>query len=187
MFNLHCSRRTFLKSAIVGITLLSPKRLLSNGLRGLNHNTNNARLILFNTHTGERIDVNYKDEDNGYDHDAIKSLNWILRCHYSGEVIEMDMRVIEFLNLIDKGLGGGNEIHIISGYRSKEYNDLLIKMGRGVVNGSLHTMGKAIDFRILNIATSTLRDIAVNLRYGGVGYYGDDGFIHIDSGRFRVW
>jgi len=27
----------------------------------------------------------------------------------------------------------------------------------------------------------------VALQLGGVGYYPGDGFVHIDSGKFRIW
>ena len=99
----------------------------------------------------------------------------------------MDKRVIEFINTVDKQLGGGNEIHIISGFRSPEYNNLLIREGRNVVKNSLHLQGKAIDIHFPQIPLNKVRQAALKLRYGGVGYYPKSGFVHLDSGRFRFW
>lgn len=146
-----------------------------------------GRLSLFNTHSRERVTLTFRQSGGEYDPDAMKELNWILRCH-SGEVGEMDPRVIEYLSLVDKQLGGGNEIHIISGFRSHQYNAMLRRKGRGgVARKSLHTKGMAIDIAIPGLNLRTLRQTAMNLRYGGVGFYPGAGFVHIDSGSFRTW
>src|SRR5208282_1981243 len=90
-----------------------------------------GRLSLYNTHNHERLTVAYRNEAGDYDSEALKSINWILRCHYTNQETAMDIRVLEFLNKVDKRLGGNNEIHIISGYRSPLYNRLLRKEGHG--------------------------------------------------------
>jgi len=79
-----------------------------------------GRLSLFNTHTGERLSVDYRDGRGEYNPEAVSALNRILRCHYTQQVAEMDLRVIDFLNDVDRSLGGGNDIHIVSGYRYTE-------------------------------------------------------------------
>jgi uncharacterized protein YcbK (DUF882 family) len=146
-----------------------------------------GRLSLYNIHTGERLQVTYRNPSGEYNEEALKDLNWILRCHYSGQVANIDVRAIEFLNLVDKKSGGGNEIVIISGFRSPEYNELLIRQGRGVAKHSLHLLGKAIDIRMPRVPLDALRQTAFNLQYGGVGYYPRSDFVHLDSGRFRFW
>lgn len=146
-----------------------------------------SNLQLYNIHTKERLDVCYRDPSGNYDPEALNKLNYFLRCHHTQEVIQMDKRVIEFINKVDKQFGGGNEIHIISGFRSPEYNNLLIQEGRNVAKNSLHLLGKAIDIQFPNIPLNDVRQAALNLRLGGVGYYPDSGFVHIDSGRFRSW
>jgi len=185
MFHHLLDRRSFLKISLTGMAMFLHKPCLSNVLSPKKFPE--GELLLYNTHTGERSVITYRDHSGKYDPEAFKDLNWILRCHYSGQVSEMDIRVIEFLNLIDKKLGGKNEIHIISGYRSPEYNQLLIQLGRNVSKNSLHLLGKAIDLRIPKVSLSILKSTAVDLRYGGVGYYSQSDFIHLDSGRFRVW
>ncbi|MFI5305488.1 MAG: YcbK family protein [Nitrospiria bacterium] len=144
-------------------------------------------LPLYNVHTDERLQVNYRDSNGNYNEESLKELNYFLRCHYTQKIITIDIRVIEFLNLVHKNIGGKEEIEVISGYRSPEYNNLLIKEGRGAAKHSLHLQGKAIDIRMPKVELSRIRDIALNLQYGGVGYYPDSGFIHLDSGAVRSW
>jgi len=146
-----------------------------------------ANLSLYNIHTGEKLTTTYRTPEGEYDADALKAINWILRCHHSNEVANMDIRVLNFLNMVDNQLGGDNEIHIISGFRSLEYNDLLRRESGGVAKHSLHIEGKAIDIVIPSVNLSTVRKTALALRQGGVGYYPKTGFLHIDSGKLRTW
>jgi uncharacterized protein YcbK (DUF882 family) len=44
-----------------------------------------------------------------------------------------------------------------------------------------------IDIRLPGVSTHKLRDIALGLGRGGVGYYGTSDFIHVDVGRVRYW
>jgi uncharacterized protein YcbK (DUF882 family) len=145
-----------------------------------------ARLLLYNIHTEERLDITYREPSGEYDPQALATLNWFLRCHYTNRTVNMDVHVIEFLNTVTKMTAPNKEIHIISGYRSPEYNELLRREGRHVAKHSMHLKGKAIDFCIPRYDLAVLRRTAVGLRYGGVGYYPGD-FVHIDSGRFRTW
>jgi uncharacterized protein YcbK (DUF882 family) len=56
-----------------------------------------------------------------------------------------------------------------------------------VAKRSLHMEGKAIDVRLPGVPLVELRDAAISLKAGGVGYYPKDQFIHVDSGRVRTW
>ena len=186
MFHLPQNRRSFLKFSLAGALMLfgarpalaksPPDEALPEG-----------RLSLYNVHTAERVSVTYRNQSGEYDREALKALNWNLRCHYTNKTIDMDTNVIEYLNIVDKQFGGDNEIHVISGYRTPEYNSLLREEGRQVSHHSLHMLGKAIDFFIPRVALKNLRNAAISLNYGGVGYYPQTGFVHIDSGRFRTW
>jgi uncharacterized protein YcbK (DUF882 family) len=181
------NRRTFLKATLTGaLTLMgvgsafgrfvSTPELLPAG-----------QLSLYNTHTRERIALAFRDEAGNYDLNSLNTLNWILRCHYTNETTEMDVNTLEFLNLVDKKLGGNNEIHIVSAYRSPTYNNKLRESGHGVAQKSLHLSGKAIDISIPGKNIASIREAAVDLRMGGVVYYPGSGFVHIDSGTFRTW
>jgi uncharacterized protein YcbK (DUF882 family) len=181
-------RRTILKAAAGGaFLLLSGKALPRAAVAGIAPPVPRGRLSLYNIHNGERLSVAYPDRRGGCGPETVSALNRILRCHYTGEIAEMDPRVIDFLGAVDRELGGGNEIHIISGFRSPEYNAKLVREGRGVARNSLHLQGKAIDFRIPGRSLGVLREAALRLQEGGVGYYPGSGFVHIDSGRFRAW
>ena len=186
MFDSFWSRRLFLKASLAGAFLLAGRKTAF-PKTAIDLRLPEGKLSLFNTHSKERLTIDYRDPSGNYNPDALKSLNWILRCHYTGETADMDIRVIEHLNLVDKNLGGGNEFHIISGYRSPEYNGLLRREGHRVARHSLHMKGKAIDISIPGVGLDKLRRIALNLKYGGVGYYPGSGFVHLDSGVFRTW
>ncbi len=183
MFTKNFTRRTFLQTALAGALALGTggtsfaKALL----------TEKGSLSLYNTHTQERLSVTFRKSDGSYDIDALNEVNWILRCHFTNQQTVMDVKTLEYLSLVDNRLGGGNEIHVISGYRSPAYNSLLSSNGRHVAKHSLHLVGKAIDIAIPGIDLHAVRSTAVALRLGGVGYYPGAGFVHIDSGKFRTW
>ncbi len=186
MINSYLSRRTFLKASLLGALVLGSGRTgFAQHLVEQKHPS--STLSLYNVHTDERLTANYRTPEGNYDLEALNSINWILRCHYTNEVTDMDIRVLEFLNMVDNRLGGDNEIHIISGYRSPEYNQLLRRESSGVAKSSLHIEGKAIDIYIPSVKLSKVRRTALALRQGGVGYYPETGFIHIDSGKLRTW
>jgi uncharacterized protein YcbK (DUF882 family) len=184
MLDLTLTRRWFLRASLLAgpalLALLDGAELMAGELPP-------GELSLYNTHTDERLEVCYRNPAGRYDGQALAALNRALRCHYTGDAIPMDLEAIEFLNLVDKALGRGHEIHIISGFRSPVYNRKLLRQGRGVVPHSLHLVGKAIDFRIPGVNLGTVRQTAVDLQLGGVGYYPTAAFVHIDSGRFRTW
>lgn len=186
MFDMLLNRRLFLKASLAGALLLAGRKpAFSKTAAGMR--LPEGKLSLYNTHSKESLTVNYRDPYGNYSTDALKSLNWILRCPHTGEVASMDIRAIEHLNLVDKQLGGGNEFHIISGYRSPEYNRQLRREGHRVARRSLHLKGKAIDISIPGVGLDKLRQTALRLNYGGVGYYPGAGFVHLDSGNFRTW
>jgi uncharacterized protein YcbK (DUF882 family) len=186
LFNKFWSRRSFFKASFAGALVLAGRGpAIAKGL--ITPEVPEGKLSLYNTHNRERLSVVFRNVAGNYDHEALKAVNWILRCHYTNEEADMDIRTIEFLNSVDKKLGGDNEIHIISGYRSPLYNKLLRQEGHGVARRSLHQFGKAIDIHIPGIGLNEVRRVALNLKYGGVGYYPGAGFVHLDSGDFRAW
>jgi len=186
LFNSFFSRRLFLKASLA-CTLLLAEIDPAWAKLPATENLPDGKISLYNTHSKERLTVTYRDSEGNYDLNALHSLNWILRCHYTQEVADMDIRAIEHLSLVDKELGGGHEFHIISGYRSPAYNGLLRQEGHRVARHSLHMKGKAIDVSIPGVGLDKLRRVALNLKYGGVGFYPGAGFVHLDSGDFRTW
>lgn len=181
----HWTRRSFLKASLVSALALVGRPVWAQDV--IIPPALEARLTLYNTHTHEHLDVTYRQPSGEYDAEALNAIDQFLRCHYTNKITKIDPGVIEFVNALDKRLGGGNEIHVISGFRSPEYNRLLRRTGRRVARRSLHQYGKAIDLRIPGVGLKEIRKTALDLRYGGVGYYPRRGFIHVDSGRFRYW
>lgn len=179
------TRRSLLKTSVVGLLLLG-SRLLCPSLARANE-LPDGELTFFNVRTDERLRVRYRDDAGNYDLMALDEVNHILRCHHTGEVAAIDVRMLEHVNLVQNTVGGGNEIHVISGYRSPEYNAQLVKRSRRVAQHSLHVQGQALDFYIPGVKVRELRHAALKLRYGGVGFYPRAKFIHLDCGPFRTW
>ncbi|HXZ79416.1 MAG TPA: DUF882 domain-containing protein [Terriglobales bacterium] len=145
------------------------------------------RLILFHTHTGESLDIVYRRGDE-YIPDALAQLNDFLRDHRTGDVHQYDPRVFDLLSDLTAAVGKpGAEIDIICGYRTPWSNEYLRTHGHGVAQHSLHMQAMAIDIRIPGVKTSELRDAALALHRGGVGYYAASDFVHVDVGRVRRW
>ena len=57
----------------------------------------------------------------------------------------------------------------------------------GVASNSQHLLGTAIDVRLAGVELTNLRDTAIAMQRGGVGYYEASDFVHIDTGRVRRW
>ncbi len=182
---LPASRRSFLKASLLTtLAFLHPGKARASFSP---EKQPSGRLNLYNIHTGEKINTTYRDHDGQYNTQAIKELNWLLRCHHTNEQHPIDLQTLDFLDLINTRLGRNNEVHVISGFRSPEYNNQLLRLGHKVAKHSLHLEGRALYIRIPGTALPTLQRTALSFRIGGVGYYPSEDFVHIDSGAFRTW
>ena len=76
---------------------------------------------------------------------------------------------------------------MIPGYRSPKTNEMLRSRSSSVAKNSQHLFGKAIDLRLTGVELTKLRDTAIAMQRGGVGYYASPDFVHIDTGRVRRW
>ncbi|CAM5398481.1 hypothetical protein TMEC54S_02550 [Thauera mechernichensis] len=171
-------RRLFLK----GLAAL-PLGLSVNAAHAARHD---RQLGFRHTHTDERLSLVYRNA-NGYIEPALQRINWLLRDHRSGEFTRMDPKLYDILHALSIACGG-DTFEIISGYRSPATNNALRKTGGGgVAKRSLHMDGKAIDIRLVGVDTARLRDAALALGVGGVGYYPGSDFVHIDTGPVRSW
>jgi uncharacterized protein YcbK (DUF882 family) len=147
----------------------------------------NHLLMLYNTHTGERIDIVYRRGDE-YIPGALAELDYFLRDHRTGDVRHFDPRLYDVLSDLTASVGRpGGEIDIVCGYRTSATNESLRAHSTGVAKNSLHTHAEAIDLRMPGIDTLKLRKAALGLHRGGVGYYPRSDFIHVDIGRVRQW
>ncbi len=143
-------------------------------------------LAFVNTHTGDRFNDAYW-ERGAYVPDALAAIHHVMRDHRSGDVHEIDPRLLEQLHRLKGEVSAREPYQIISGYRSPVSNATLASASSGVATRSLHMDGRAIDIRISGVDTARLRDAALAMQAGGVGYYQASDFIHIDTGRVRRW
>lgn len=144
-------------------------------------------LSFFNTHTGERLKVAYCCGGE-YQPDALKLINHIMRDHRANAIKPIDPKLLDLLHELGGTLDVDQPFHIISGYRSPNTNGMLqAKGGGGVATGSLHMVGKAVDIRLPGVKLDHLRGAARALKLGGVGYYPNSNFVHVDTGRVRFW
>jgi len=144
------------------------------------------RLAFNNLHTGESLNVAYW-EQGAYVPDALSAVTHLLRDYRNDEVHVIEPRLLDLLTALSASLGTSAELGVISGYRSPQTNAMLHERSDQVASGSLHMKGQAIDIRIAGLDTARVRDAALGLAIGGVGYYPSSDFVHVDVGRVRRW
>lgn len=183
------SRRDFLgrmaRLAVAGAAIsFTPSLLASPALAALPR----ARSLAFeHTHTGKSLEIVYA-VDNRLVPEALSTLNTFLFDHHSGRIGRMDPKLFDLLFRLRQSLDSSKPIQVISAYRCPTTNKQLRKGGHsGVARKSLHMEGKAIDLRLADVSLKDLRDAAVRLRQGGVGFYPRDRFVHVDTGPVRSW
>jgi uncharacterized protein YcbK (DUF882 family) len=149
----------------------------------------NRELSFCNTHTLENLTALYCCAGR-YEPAMLAKIDHILRDHRANEVKAIDVGLLDLLHRLGATLQTSAPYHIISGYRSPVTNASLRANGgthTGVASKSLHMVGKAIDIRVPDVPLKELRQAAVSLKGGGVGYYPDLNFVHVDVGRVRYW
>lgn len=145
-------------------------------------------LVLNNTHTGEKVSVTFWEKGK-VALDAMSEVNCVLRDHRSNEVCTMDLELMDLLFWLQYQLDrpASAPLNVISGYRSPATNAMLRRKGRNVAKNSFHMKGKAIDIVVPDRSLKDVRNAALSLKGGGVGYYPGSGFIHLDTGPTRIW
>ena len=184
--NRASSRRGFLAAglALLPALMLRPERLLAIDGRG---GPRFRALNFLHTHTGEKLAVEYF-AGGSYLSDALNEVNHFLRDFRTNDVHPIDPALLDILHGLRDVTGSTRPFQVISGYRSPRTNAMLRRQGHGgVASGSLHMQGKAIDIRLADVPLGKLRDAALGLRKGGVGYYPAPDFVHVDTGRVRRW
>ena len=172
-------RRGFIAGLVAAPMLAVAPRLRAAGLP-------NRHLSFSHTHTGERLALEYC-QGGTYLPDALTRVNQILRDFRTGDVHPIDPALLDVLFDLARSTGTSAPFQVISGYRSPVTNGALRRHSHGVASGSLHMTGQAIDIRLADVPLAMLRDAALVLRRGGVGYYPGPDFVHVDTGRVRSW
>lgn len=176
------SRRNFLKTMGVGSAMLAFPILARSAIKTeplVRH------LAFDNLHTGEKLAVTYF-ENGRYIPEALSEVNYLLRDYRTGDKHPMDTGLLDLLHDVQARLDVNKPFQVISGYRSPKTNAMLHKNTRGVAKKSLHMQGKAIDICLEGVDLKAIRDMALLLGRGGVGYY-PTGFVHLDTGKVRSW
>ena len=115
---------------------------------------------------------------------AVSLVHWRLN-----ELVKMDPKLFDILWEVYRESGSTQPIDVLSGYRSPQTNAMLRRRSRQVAEHSQHMEGKAIDAHFIDVGTSTIRDIAMRMQSGGVGFYptASTPWVHVDSGTVRYW
>ena len=144
------------------------------------------RLAFYHTHTTKRLDVVYA-RGGEYIESALEDVELFLSDFRTGDRKTIDPELLDLLYDVREFLGSNGTFEVISAYRSPATNEMLRQRSNGVAKTSQHMIGKAIDVRLRDVPVEQLRDAAIALQKGGVGYYEASNFVHLDTGRVRRW
>ncbi|HEV2284397.1 MAG TPA: DUF882 domain-containing protein [Steroidobacteraceae bacterium] len=146
-----------------------------------------ARCVSFvHTHTGEALRATYF-EDGAYQADCLARVDHLLRDFRTGDVHPIDPALLDILFDLQVRADRDEPFQVICGYRSPATNAMLHRRSEGVAVHSMHLEGRAIDIRLGGYSTRELAGHARALGRGGVGYYEQSDFVHVDTGRVRTW
>jgi uncharacterized protein YcbK (DUF882 family) len=174
------NRRTFLKMGVSAAFTLLPGSAMA--VQSSEHRI----LSFYNIHTEESLCTCYRSHGKLIQR-AVGRISTIMRDHRTGEIKPVDPDLLDLLHRIVMKTNKSGPISIISGYRSPKTNAALRRTTRGVAKNSLHMKGRAIDIRIPGYRTEEIRQLAIGLHSGGVGYYPASDFVHLDTGPVKVW
>jgi uncharacterized protein YcbK (DUF882 family) len=121
----------------------------------------------------------------------------LLQDRVTGERHALDPRLLELLRSIARRHPGAR-FELVSGYRSPKLNEMMRKKGRHVASHSQHSLGHAVDFRVVEPRLGDQKGIDPRILEreiralgwdGGVGVYtlATDWFVHADVGKLRRW
>ena len=175
------NRRDFLACTVVSAASMMAPAVYARPAEAMER-----KLRFYNLHTGEKLSATYWAEGE-YLPDELASIDHLLRDHRREEIAQIDRSLLDQLYMVQDKLGSKGYYEIISAYRSPLTNKKLQRNTDGVAKRSLHMQGKAIDVRLRGVETKYLRQAALKLKAGGVGYYPDSDFVHLDTGRPRYW
>lgn len=187
------ARRLFLRRSVFAASLVSCSKYTfavvdrENAANHPYHRESETRkLKLANESTGELLEVVYW-RNHQYIADNVGMLNYFMRDFHVGKSYLMDPKLYDFLYAIQQALDSTEHIHVLSAYRTPSTNAELRKQSIETAIRSFHTKGRAVDFYIPGYDLDEVQKTARKLVIGGVGYYPDSGFVHIDTGLPRHW
>ena len=178
---IEVSRRSFLKKSaiITGAAMMTQSEILA-------ATGEKKTLKLYNVHLNKMFYAPFF-EKNYYKLSGLFEVNKAFIDYRAKEMIRVDVKLVNLLYEIKQHLGYDKQFNIVSGYRSPRTNAALSKRREGVAKHSYHIKGQAVDIYVPNVSLRRLKDVAMGLRKGGVGYYPRSNFIHVDVGPVRSW
>jgi uncharacterized protein YcbK (DUF882 family) len=168
---------SFFASSLAGMTLVA---------KNADALDDSRTLTIFHTHTQESATVTFR-QDGSYVRDALTQLNHLLRDWRVDQSANMDPRLFDIIWEMHRATGSRAPVHIISAYRSPQTNQALRSRSRAVSEQSQHMLGRAMDIRFPDVDAALVREAAMRLQHGGVGFYPGANFVHIDVGSVRAW
>ncbi|MCX7064906.1 MAG: DUF882 domain-containing protein [Proteobacteria bacterium] len=146
------------------------------------------QLAFYHTHTDKYLSVVYY-HDGAYDRKGLSQIDDYLKDFRTGTSHAIDPSLLDVLFDIRVTTGSRAPFEVISAYRSPVTNEMLrhATVNTGVAKDSMHLRGQAIDVRLADVPLPKLRQVALHLKRGGVGFYPTSDFVHVDTGRVRYW
>ena len=174
------SRRSFLKKSaiITSAALMTPHEMMAGA-------GEQKVLKLYNVHLQKAFYAPFF-EKSYYKLSGLFEINKAFMDYHAHEMIRVDVKLVNLLYDIQQHFGS-EQINIVSGYRSQHTNDALRKTHEGVAKNSYHIKGQAVDIYMPNVSLARLKDAALGMQKGGVGYYPNNHFLHVDVGPVRKW
>lgn len=179
-------RRELLKIVFAGFALQAYGNIAEAHYPPIQFPTTEKPIRLFNIHTKESLTI---ETNNGglNTFSTMAQINHFLRDHREDKVHAIDIKLIYQLCELQSIFGSDAAFEVIAGFRTKKTNAMLRSKSKNVAKGSYHLQGRAIDIRLLGTQIHRLKDAAVSIQAGGVGYYAKSNFIHLDTGPVRYW
>lgn len=142
-------------------------------------------LWLHRKSTGEQVKEVYW-ADGKLIPDSYVRICRVLRDVQASNAVQMDIVLLDIMRGIYgwfEAFGVVRPLIINSGYRTSHTNNLT----EGAAKNSMHKYGKAADLYMEGISTDYMAKLGLYLAGGGVGFYPNKKFVHVDSGRLRTW
>ena len=148
----------------------------------------NVRTLSFDcTNAGEQLRNATYWVEGSYVPEVLEQINHALRDWRANEVHPIHTGVLDLLYSLGRSLDTDCHFELTCGYRSPGTNAMLHALDSEVATHSLHMKGQAADITLPGRPLRRLYEAALAMQLGGVGYYPDDNFIHVDVGRVRRW
>lgn len=137
---------------------------------------------LVNVHTGEAMPLSSAEP-------SFDRFCEVLADRTTAAQAPLDPRLLELLRQVAIQ-NPGARIELVSGYRSPKLNEMLRKKGHRVASHSQHSLGHAVDFRVIGLTPAQMKRAVLKAGWeGGIGQYdqASDRFVHADVGPKREW